>query len=113
MARGDKQTAWRFLTSIIDRAPGQGRAYAAVARELERVGDAERAAIMWHHASEMEPTNPTWLLRRAQTLHARGAHAAADALLKQIVEGKWQDRFARVQHQAKWLVAGSKKKKKR
>ena len=50
----------------------------------------------WQQAARVEPTNPTWLLLRAQGLLVRaaaGVREAAGKMLAAITSGKWQDRF--------------------
>ena len=98
-AVGQKAEALRHLSSIIERHPGEASAYSAVADALEEQGQdasAERA-----RAIELEPTNPTWLLRRAEGLLGSQGEPAARALLEQIAHGTWQPRFSDVVAQAR------------
>jgi Flp pilus assembly protein TadD len=95
--------AWRHLSTAIERHPGEGGAYEQVAAALENEGRLDRADAMWTRAFEVEPTNPTWLLRRAQNLVAAGDAAHASDLLAEIRRGTWQDRFANVTWQAQYL----------
>jgi tetratricopeptide (TPR) repeat protein len=103
--RGDQ--ARRFLSSIIERHPAEGSAYADVADVLEQQGlsaDDERKK-----AIEVEPTNPTWLLKRAGALAASGAKEKLDEakeLLDRIDRGTWQPRFSAVVTEARsWQKA--------
>jgi tetratricopeptide (TPR) repeat protein len=95
--------AWRHLSSIIERHPAQGQAYANVAQALAREGQLRRADELLERAIEVEPTDPTWRLRRAENLLALGDEPGARALLDEIAEGKWQDRFVNVGWQAENL----------
>ena len=94
--------AWRQLSSITERHPSLGDAHAKVAETLEREALFERADVAWERAFAVEPTNPTWLLRRAQ--NRLGYGAPADALLDQIADGEWQPRFAGIVTQAVQLA---------
>ncbi len=93
---GRRGEADRQLYSIVDRHPGDGDAWSRVAGSFEARGDLDAALSLWERATSVEATNPTWPLRKAQLLKARGQggdEAAAKVLLERIVDGKWQDRF--------------------
>lgn len=100
----DPDAAWRQLSSIVERHPAEGSAYAAVAGALEGEGELQRADAVWKRAVAVEPTNPTWLMRRAENLAATGDTKAARSHLEQIADGEWQPRFANVVSQAKQLA---------
>lgn len=102
-ANGQPRRAWRQLSSIIERHPAEGSAHAQVAIMLEREVLLEQADLVWARAVKAEPTNPTWLLRRAQNRLAFGDRNDADELLSQIAAGKWQPRFQSVVTQATTL----------
>lgn len=96
--------ARRQLASITERHPADGQSYADVATVLESHG--EDSDDLWARAVEVEPTNPTWLLRRAQNILAHGgSKSRAKEMLETIAKGKWQDRFWQVQQQAKRVSA--------
>ena len=99
----DPDQAWRHLSSVVERHPAEGSAYETVAKALEREGQLRRADLMWQRAMEVEPTNPTWHLRRAENLAALGHENTAVELLDEIAEGDWQDRFNGIEWQAKQL----------
>ncbi len=92
--RGQPARGWRQLSSIIERHPAVGAAYGEVAEFLEQRGQLRRAQTIWQQASEAEPTNPSWLLRLAQTQIALGDRAGAQELLRRIDQGSWQERFS-------------------
>ena len=79
--------------SIVERHPADGNAHARVARLLEREGLVPEADLAWQRAIAVEPTDPTWLVGRAQNRLASGDRDTARALALQVTAGKWQDRF--------------------
>ncbi|NVB41201.1 VWA domain-containing protein [Pseudenhygromyxa sp. WMMC2535] len=95
--------AWRYLGSSLDRHPADGPTMAWVADVLERNGELERADSVWTRAIAVEPTDPMHRLRRAQNLLATDHEDHARALLREIVDGDWQPRFAWVVSEAKRL----------
>lgn len=92
-ALGHVDEALRHLDSIAERHPAEGAAHARVAEALEREGRIDDADRRWQQAIDVEPTNPTWLVRRAHNLLAAGDPAGARDLARRVVGGKWQDRF--------------------
>ncbi len=102
-SHGLKDAAWRQLSSISERHPSEGDAHARVAALLAREGDLKAANRSLAAAIAAEPTNPTWLLRRAQNLLAADERQQAEADLKAIADGDWQDRFRSVVYEAKTL----------
>ena len=103
-AHGQPEQAWRHLSSILERHPGEGSAYAQIAELLEKEGLLRRAEAIWTKAIEVEPTNPTWLLRGARLQLALRNEAKAAQLLGRIAKGRWQERFDNVVRQAKELL---------
>ena len=101
---GQPDEAIRHLDSIIERHAAEGEAYAAVARQLEREGRFTDADLRWQQAVAVEPTNPTWLVSRAQNLLASGDTTTARALAQQVKDGKWQDRFFSSKYEADELL---------
>ena len=100
----DEEQSWRFLSSIIERHPAEGSAHAQVAEALEREARFDDADRVWETAFAVEPTNPTWLLKRAENALALGRDIEAQALLQQIDDGEWQPRFSAIEAQAKELA---------
>lgn len=98
------EQAWRHLSTAIERAPMEGESYRVVADALEQQGQLERAGMLWQRASEVERTNPTWLLRRAQVLVSLGERDDARSLLRTITRTMWHERFDRVTAQARDLA---------
>jgi len=101
---GQPDEAVRHLDSVVERHPGEGDAYAAVAGALEREGRFADADRRWQQAIAVEPTNPTWLISRAHNLLTSGDTAGARALAEQVKAGKWQDRFSGSEYEARELL---------
>ncbi len=95
--------AHRYLMTAIERHPGEGQAYDLVATELQREGEIAEAVRLWKRAADVDPTNPTWLLRRVRGLATLGKRGQARTLLDSITNKKWHNRFARIVSQAKQL----------
>jgi predicted Zn-dependent protease len=100
--RGDE--AWRQLSTILERHPMEGESYGAVASVLQQEGNVRRAEELLTRAAEVEPENPTWLLRRAETLFVLDRNAEARALLQRIENRTWHERFAGIEWQAQDLA---------
>jgi len=101
---GRPEEAWRYLSTAIERHPMEGSAYQVVADALEAEGRVDQAEPMWRRAYEVEPTNPTWLLRRSQALFALGERDTARELLQEIAKKEWHERFFNVKYQAEQLA---------
>ncbi len=104
LAVGDKEEAWRQLSSVIERDPMSGSGYQTVAETFERQGRVDEALGYWQQAIVIDQTNPTPRLRKAQALIALGRTAEGDALLAQIANTKWHDIWSSVSYQAKYLL---------
>lgn len=104
------ERAWRYISTVIERAPMEGDAYSIAASALEEEGLIAEAGPLWERAFEVDGTNPTWLLRRAQGEYALGNTAAGDALIDQIMDSSWHERFANVTWQAEALAKRRKAK---
>lgn len=102
---GQPLEAMRHLASISERHPADGDAHSKVATLLEREGRFLEADLSWQHAISVEPTNPSWLLGRANNHLATDDLTTARALVEQVLAGKWQDRFAANVEQARALKA--------
>jgi ferric-dicitrate binding protein FerR (iron transport regulator) len=104
-ALGQPAEAMRHLASISERHPGDGTAHAKVATLLEREGRFSDADRSWQHAIAVEPSNPVWLIGRANNHLATDDPTTARALVEQVVAGKWQERFAANVEEARALKA--------
>lgn len=103
---GRANEADAYVASIADRAPHLGSAWGQVGQVFQRRGALDEALAAWTRASAVEPTNPAWLLKRAETLVARGAAGDLDDardLVRRIRKEKWQDRFSDVVYRAQNL----------
>ena len=108
-AMGRPDDAKKHLSSIVERRPAEGIAWSRVATVLQREGELDGALETWSEAVRVEPTNPTWLLSKAEALLARGASGdkeQARSLLSKIQDGKWQDRFQNVRYEAQRALEG-------
>ncbi len=101
---GDKEEAWRQLSSVIERDPMSGAGYTTVADAFERQGRVAESLAYWQQAIVIDQTNPTPRLRKAQALIALGRTAEGDALLTEIANTKWHDLWGSVGWQAKYLL---------
>ena len=108
LAVGDTAGAWRQLSTVIERDPMEGTGYQIVADAFERQGRVAEAIEYWQQASVIDQTNPTHRLRKAQALIAVGRTAEGDALLGEIANGRWHERWAHVGYQAKNLLDRAK-----
>ncbi|MFO0615660.1 MAG: VIT domain-containing protein [Polyangiaceae bacterium] len=100
---GRTSEAEAFAASVVDRAPLLGAAWGQAAAMFQRQGAFNTALAAWSRASAVEPTNPTWLLDRAQALVARGKSGDADearGLVAKIRKGRFQTRFDDVVYRA-------------
>ena len=104
LVAGNREEAWRQLSTVIERDPMAGAGYMTVAAAFEQQGRVEDALAFWQQAIVIEQTNPTPRLRKAQALIALGRHDEGDALLREIANGKWHDIWSGVPYQAKYLL---------
>jgi len=110
---GRDEEARKHLSSIVERRPAEGAAWGKVGEILQQQGDLTGALLAWQDAARVEPTNPTWLLRRAEGLLIRAKgddREVASGMLEKIANGKWQDRFMNVANDAGRLLPIAKRK---
>ncbi|MCB9563354.1 MAG: FecR domain-containing protein [Kofleriaceae bacterium] len=105
LAAGRRDEAWRQLSTAIERHPMEGDGWALVAEVMEREGRLDDAVGYWQQAVVIDQTNPTWRMRRAQTLFALGRDAEATAQLKEIHDRKWHQRWWSVVYQVDQMLA--------
>ena len=108
LAVGNREEAWRQLSTVIERDPMQGAGYQVVAEAFERQGRVAEALPFWQQAIVIDQTNPTPRLRKAQALIALGKIAEGDALLAEITSRTWHDVWSSVVYQARELQARGK-----
>jgi predicted Zn-dependent protease len=96
--------AWRQLSTMLERHPMEGDSYGNVATVLQQEGRVDRAEALLSRASEVEPENPTWLYRRAESLFVLGRDDEARTLLGRIASRRWHERFAGIEYQAAELA---------
>ncbi|MCP4446530.1 MAG: hypothetical protein GY811_14470 [Myxococcales bacterium] len=102
-AMGLDGEAWQYASTVIENHPMEGTSYDVVALVLQEQGMRDEADKLWIRAAKVEPTNPTWLLRRAQLLQWRGQKEEVVRLLSAIIDGKWHTRFRSIVDQARAL----------
>jgi predicted Zn-dependent protease len=108
LAVGDREEAWRQLSSVIERDPMSGDGYQAVASAFERQGRVAEALEYWQHAIVIDQTNPTPRMRKAQALIALGRTDEGDRLLAEIAGRKWHERYGGTAEQARWMLERAK-----
>jgi predicted Zn-dependent protease len=110
LAVGDTAGAWRQLSTVIERDPMEGTGYQTVADAFERQGRVAEALEYWDQAVVIDQTNPTHRIRKAQALIALGRAAEGDAILEDVANRKWHDRWINASYQAKELLQRGKQK---
>ena len=113
LAVGDEAGAWRQLSTVIERDPWAGTGYMTVAETFERRGKVADSLPYWQQAIVIDQTNPTPRLRKAQALIALGRTAEGDALLAEIANTKWHERWQGIAYQAKDLLQRAKQNQNR
>jgi hypothetical protein len=102
---GQVELAWSYWTTPLASKPRDSSLWRKLAVEMNNKGLVDRSHEAYTQAFACEPTNPDILWHHAATLKARGRRAEGNALVKKIVEGKWQPRFSGVVNQAKRAIA--------
>jgi Tfp pilus assembly protein PilF len=98
---GDRTLAWDYQTTPLAKNPHEAEPWKALANSLMESGDRDLADTAFAAAFDAEPTNPQLLWDRAENLRRLGRNPAADVLVRQIAEGRWQPRFQGLVSQAK------------
>lgn len=104
LAGGRRDEAWRQLSTAIERHPMEGDGWALVAEVMEREGRLDESLSYWQQAVVIDQTNPTWRMRKAQTLFALGRDDEGRALLKEIKDGTWHERWLNVTYQVQTML---------
>jgi Flp pilus assembly protein TadD len=104
---GARDLAWDYLTTPIGMRPNEAAPWRGLAESLSREGQRDLADRAYQAAFAAEPTDAQLLWDRAQNLRRAGKGSEAQALLRQIVDGKdWQPRFRGLKDQARWQLDG-------
>jgi len=103
---GGRDLGWDYLTTPIAHFPSESGPWLNLARTLGRQAELELADRAFKAAFESEPTNAQILWDRAQNLRQSGKTVAAERLMRQLADGRWEPRFQGLQNQARALVQG-------
>ena len=104
LAGGRRDEAWRQLSTAIERHPMEGDGWALVAEVMEKEGRLDESLSYWQQAVVIDQTNPTWRMRKAQALFALGRDDEGKALLKEIKDGTWHERWMNVTYQVQTML---------
>lgn len=104
LAGGRRDEAWRQLSTAIERHPMEGDGWALVAEVMEKEGRLDESLTYWQQAVVIDQTNPTWRMRKAQTLFALGREDEGKAMLKEITGTKWHERWMNVTYQVQTML---------
>jgi len=100
MSVGQKDEAWRTLSSIIDRKPKDAQTYFSVGQWYRGRNEKEEAAKWYAEATKWDTANPRWIFEQAKVLKELGRHGEANALFRKIIDGKWAPGLQRWANQA-------------
>lgn len=103
---GQASAAWNYWTTPLAESPDSSNAWTSFATAMQsenRFAVADRA---WLTAASCEPTNPEILLQHAQFLKRSKQETRANGMLRAIIDGNWQPRFAGTKTQAQAILSG-------
>jgi ferric-dicitrate binding protein FerR (iron transport regulator)/tetratricopeptide (TPR) repeat protein len=103
---GAKDLAWDYLTTPVGLKPGEAGPWVDLAGALKGEGEFDLADRAYATAFEAEQTNAQILWDRAQNLQQVGRLEEARRVYRQLAEGTWQERFRRLQQQARGHLDG-------
>lgn len=96
--------AWDYWTTPLVNTANSSAAWTNLATALTKTNQIHRASQAWTEAFAAEPTNPELLWNHASLMRDHNQPAQAKKLLTQIVNGKWQPRFANYKSKARSLL---------
>lgn len=96
--------AWDYWTTPLVNTANSSAAWKNLATALTETNQIHRASQAWTEAFTAEPTNPELLWNHASLLRDHNQPEHAKKLLTQILNGKWQPRFANYKSKAKSLL---------
>lgn len=96
--------AWEYWTTPLVNTADSSDAWGNLATALTESKQVHRASQAWGEAFAAEPTDPEILWKHATLLRNNSKPDQAKKLLTQIVNGKWQPRFAHFKSKAKTLL---------
>jgi ferric-dicitrate binding protein FerR (iron transport regulator) len=103
---GYREMAWDYVTTPIGQRPNEAGPWHNLARRLGEQGELDLANLAFKAAFDAEPTDAQVLWDQAQNLRRAGKQDEARLILKRIVAGDWQPRFAWLKSQARWQLEG-------
>ncbi|MDA1158559.1 MAG: VIT domain-containing protein [Planctomycetota bacterium] len=98
------ESAWDYWTTPLVNTANSSAAWTNLATALAETNQIHRASLAWSEAFAAEPTNPELLWNHASLLSNHNQPERAKKLLTQIMNGKWQPRFATYKSKAKSLL---------
>lgn len=101
---GQYDSAWEYWTTPLVNTANSSSAWTSLATALAETNQIHRASHAWSEAFAAEPTNPELLWKHAELLRNHNQPEQARKLLSEIVNGKWQPRFAHYKTKAKSLL---------
>ncbi len=96
--------AWEYWTTPLVNTADSSDAWENLATALTESKQIHRASQAWGEAFAAEPTDPELLWKHATLLRNNNKPDQAKKLLTQIINGKWQPRFAHFKSKAKALL---------
>jgi tetratricopeptide (TPR) repeat protein len=96
--------AWEYWTTPLVNTANSSDAWEKLAAALTETKQFHRASQAWDEAFAAEPTDPELLWKHATLLRDNSQPEQAKKLLTQIINGKWQPRFAHFKSKAKSLL---------
>lgn len=96
--------AWEYWTTPLVNTADSSDAWENLATALTESKQIHRASQAWGEAFAAEPTDPELLWKHATLLRNNNKPDQAKKLLTQIMNGKWQPRFAHFKSKAKTLL---------
>ena len=102
---GADELAWEYLTTPLAAGPNESKGWLELAKKLVGDGEVDLADRAYAAASDVEAANAQILWDRASMLRRHGRRERAHTVLLRLANGAWEDRFDKLQRQARELLA--------